>query len=118
MTRILLAAALAVAIPLGAATAAGPFDGQYTGGSPGTGGRFGCPATIATISIVDGKIAGKYTSATSTFPISGSVAPDGAVTGKWAGNPFTGKFTGGHFAGEYNSKECGTGRPIAFDKGG
>jgi hypothetical protein len=96
----------------------GPFDGKYTGGSPGTGGRLGCPATTATISIVDGKISGNYSFRTSTYPITGTVAPDGTATGKWAAYPFTGKFAGGHFAGEYTSKECGTGRPIAFDKAG
>jgi hypothetical protein len=54
----------------------------------------------------------------STFPVSGTVEPDGTVTGKWSVYPITGKFTGTHFAGTYTSKECGTGRPIALDKAG
>ena len=118
MNRFVFTAALAIAVPFTLAHAAGPFDGNYTGGSPGTGGRLGCPPTQATVTITDGKIAGKYTSGSYSFSISGTVAPDGTVTGKWSVYPLTGKFTGGHFAGEYTSKECGTGRGIALDKSG
>jgi len=118
MRRIVIAAALAVAVPFALANAAGPFDGNYTGGSPGTGGRLGCPATIATVTIADGKITGNYKSESYTFPIRGTVAPDGTVTGKWSVYPLTGKFSGGHFAGEYSSKECGSARSVALDKSG
>ena len=118
MKAVIIAAALAAAAFAGTAYAAGPFDGQYTGGSPGTGGRLGCPATTASVSIADSKITGHYQSVGSTFPVSGTVAPDGTVTGKWSVYPITGKFTGTHFAGTYTSKECGTGRPIALDKAG
>jgi hypothetical protein len=118
MHRIVIAAAFAVALPLGLANAAGPFDGQYTGGSPGSGGRLGCPATIATATIANGKITGKYTERQFTFPITGTVAPDGTVTGKWGGIPITGKLAGGHFASSYTSKECGADRPITLDKSG
>ena len=97
--------------------AASPFDGQYTGGSPSTG-RLGCPATTATVSIVDGKIKGSYTSSSYTFPISGTVAPDGTVTGKWSVYPLTGKIIGSHFDGSVNSTECKTARPITLDKKG
>jgi len=117
MKRFVIAAAVAVALPLGLATAAGPFDGQYTGGSPGSGGRTGCSATIATVTITDGKISGKYTERNYTFPITGTVAPDGTLTGKWSVYPISGKLAGGHFASSYNSKECGE-RPIALDKAG
>ncbi|HXP74685.1 MAG TPA: hypothetical protein VN823_11115 [Stellaceae bacterium] len=117
MKRIVIAAALAVAVPLGLANAAGPFDGTYTGGSPPMG-RQGCPASDATVTITDGKITGKYKISSYTFPISGTVAPDGTVTGKWSVYPLTGKIAGGHFAGSYNSKECKGDRPINLDKTG
>ena len=118
MNRIIITAALAIAMPFAVANAAGPFDGNYAGGSPGTGGRLGCPATQATVAVKDGKISGNYKSNISSFTISGTVAADGTVTGRWSVYPLTGKFTGGHFAGEYSSKECGTGRPVALDKSG
>jgi hypothetical protein len=118
MKSVIFAVAMAAAIPLAAANAAGPFDGNYTGGSPAAGGRNGCAATIATVSISEGKITGKYTERNYTFNISGTVAPDGSVTGRWSSNPFTGKFSGGHFAGSYSSKECGAQRPIELNKAG
>lgn len=117
MKRTVISAAM-IAVPFALAGAAGPFDGQYTGGSPAAGGRNGCAATIATVSITDGKITGKYTERNYTFTISGTVAADGTVAGRWSSNPFTGKFSGGHFAGSYSSKECGAQRPIELNKGG
>jgi|SRR5689334_6757685 len=118
MNRIAIIAAFAIAMPLAVANAAGPFDGSYTGGSPASGGRTGCAATIATASIANGKITGKYTERNYTFTITGTVAADGTVTARWGGNPLTGKFAGTHFAGTYNSKECGGPREVALDKSG
>jgi hypothetical protein len=117
MKRIVIAAAFAVALPLGLASAAGPFDGQYTGGSPPMG-RMGCPASTATVTITDGKITGNYKIAAYTFPVSGTVAPDGTVTGKWSAYPLTGKISGSHFEGSYTSTECHGARPISLDKNG
>ena len=117
MTRIVFAAALAVAVPFGLASAAGPFDGQYTGGSPSMG-RQGCPASNATVAIADNKITGNYKVSSYTFPVTGTVAPDGTVTGKWSVYPLTGKITGAHFEGSYTSQECHGARPISLEKGG
>ncbi|GEM_PF-2990903 len=117
MKPIVFAAALAVVVPLASVQAAGPFDGQYKGGSPAMG-RMGCPNTDATVTVADGKLTGKFMEKTFTFNITGTVAPDGTVTGKWAAYPFTGKFNGTHFAGSYNSKECKGDRPITLDKSG
>ncbi len=117
MKRIVVAVALAAAVPFTLAHAAGPFDGQYMGGSPAMG-RMGCPSTDATVTVADGKLTGKFMEKTFTFNVTGTVAPDGTVTGKWAAYPFTGKFTGTHFAGSYNSKECKGERPITLDKAG
>jgi hypothetical protein len=119
MKRIVIAAAFAVALPLGLASAAGPFDGQYTGGAPATGARgAACPIITGTVSVVDGKLSGKFSESRYTFNMTGTVSPDGTMTGKWAAYPMTGKFTGGHFEGTYNSKECGTERRITLDKAG
>ena len=116
MKRIIIAA-LGVAVPMFAAVAAGPFDGQYTGGSAAVGRT--CPTTNGTVSVVDGKLTGKFAESRYTFTMIGTVAPDGTMTGKWAGSyPVTGKFTAGHFDGTYASKECGSERRISLDKSG
>ena len=117
MKAIIMAAMLVVTAFAGSAYAAGPFDGQYTGGSPWTG-RQVCPATNATVTVADGKITGKYAASSYTFPVSGTVAPDGTVTGKWSVYPLTGKITGAHFEGSYTSQECHGARPISLNKGG
>jgi hypothetical protein len=117
MNRIVIIAALAITVPFAVANAAGPFDGTYAGGSPAMG-RMGCSATTATVTITDGKISGKYEISKYTYSISGTVAADGTVTGKWAAYPLTGKISGGHFAGSYTSKECNGARPVELNKTG
>ena len=118
MKRIVIVAALAAAMPFAVASAAGPFDGQYTGGSPRVRGATVCPVSSGTVTVVDGKLTGKFTESRFTFTMTGTVAPDGTVTGKFSAYPMKGKFTAGHFEGSYDSKECGTERPITLDKAG
>lgn len=117
MKALIIAAALAVALPMGLAQAAGPFDGTYTGGSAAVGRT--CPTTNGTATVADGKVSGKFSESRYTFSLTGTVAPDGTMTGKWAGAyPVNGKFAGGHFEGTYASKECGSERRISLDKSG
>lgn len=73
---------------------------------------------VATITVKDGQITGQYIQKAYTFPVTGTVAPDGTASGNWNKNHLTGKFTGTHFAGTYDSKECGAGRPVSLDKAG
>lgn len=118
MKRLTVIAVFAAAVPF-AVAAAGPFDGQYTGGSPATGARgASCPPTTGTVTVVNGNLTGKFSESKYTFTLTGTVAPDGTMTGKWGPYPVTGKFTGGHFEGTYSSKICGTERPIKLDKAG
>ena len=120
MKRYAMAPALVLAVLValsGAAYAAGPFDGQYTGGSPAMG-RMGCPATNATVTVTGDKLSGKYEISKYSYAITGMVAPDGTVTGKWAAYPFTGKIAGGQLTGSYTSKECGGARPVELNKSG
>lgn len=118
MRRTVLAAVLAVAaLPIGLAAAAGPFDGQYKGGAPAMRGT-NCVASQSTVSITDGKVAGTVQVAKFTYQISGTVAADGTVTGKWGAYPFSAKITGAYMAGSFDSKECGGPRPISMDKVG
>ncbi len=114
--RVSIIAAFAVAAPLALAHAAGPFDGQYKGGSPAVGRK--CPATEAQGTVKDGKLEGKYQFNKYSFGFGGTVAPDGTVTGKWGADALTGRFAGGHFTGTYMSKECGADRPVTLDKTG
>ena len=119
MRGMLIAAAVLVVAQLGAAQAVGPFDGQWKGGSPvggSTSSGRGCPATDASVTIVDGKITGTYSFSKYTYNIVGTVKPDGSTSGKWSVYPFTGTFSGPHFTGVYSSKECGTDRAIVLDK--
>lgn len=121
MKRFVIAAVLAVALPVGFASAAGPFDGKYTGSAPpvNINRGHGCPAAAATITVADGKMTGSYTDGIHTFPVNAAIAADGTVTGKWSAYPLTGKFTGTHFEGSYTSHECNnTVRGITLDKTG
>jgi hypothetical protein len=117
MKGVVVAMLVGFALPVAIAAAAGPFDGTYSGGSPAVSRT--CPTTNGTVSVVDGKVNGKFAESRYTFSLTGTVAPDGTMTGKWAGSyPVTGKFTAGHFEGTYASKECGTERRISLDKSG
>jgi len=118
MKRTIIIAALAAAIPFAAATAAGPFDGEYTGQVEKVRGT--CPQTTGSATVTDGKLVGKFSESRYTFTMTGTIAADGTLTGKWAGQyPITGKFTGGHFEGTYNAALCGgVPRQITLDKKG
>ena len=121
MKRIVIAAAFAIALPVSFASAAGPFDGQYTGGAPPVrlGGNVSCKETTATVSVVNGKMTGKFTDQIHSYSINATVAADGTVSGLWAAYPLSGKFSGTHFDGTYTSKECGnTVRTISLNKSG
>jgi hypothetical protein len=121
MTRSILTGVIFATMSASLAFAAGPFDGQWKGGSP-AGGRTSsgrsCPSSIATVTITDSAISGNYQISTYTFPIKGKVAADGSVSGYWSAYPMKGKFAGSHFDGTYQSKECGVERAITLDKAG
>jgi len=117
MVQTLSLIALVSLTALAPARAAGPFDGEWSGGSPATHiGTRTCAPTTATVTVTNGKIKGKYEMVGSSASITGNVAADGSATGHWGGNPFSGKFAGGHFAGSYNSGLCGTERPFSLDR--
>jgi hypothetical protein len=117
MVRSFSVIALISLTALAAARAAGPFDGQWSGGSPAVHvGTRTCAPTTATVTVANGKMAGKYEVGISSSSIRGNVASDGSVTGHWGGNSFSGKFAGDHFSGTYNSGLCGTERPVSLDR--
>ena len=105
-------------VMMSAAAAAGPFDGEWSGGSPAghSGSSHVCVPTNATAKVVNGKLSGDYSFGKYTYKISGSIAADGTVKGRWGGNAMTGKFEGDHFSGTYNSGQCGVARKIFLDK--
>jgi len=118
MVRLLSIIALIGLTVVAPARAAGQFDGHWIGGSPsvyaGPGKK--CPATTAEATVADGKLAGKFAWENNSYPITGTIAPDGTVTGRWGGNAMTGKFAGDHFSGTYNSGLCGAERPVSLDR--
>lgn len=103
---------------MSAAGAAGSFDGEWSGGSPAgqSGTSHVCVPTNATVKVANGKLSGDYSFGKYTYKVSGSIAADGTVKGRWGGNPMTGKFEGNHFSGTYNSGQCGVDRKIFLDR--
>ncbi len=73
---------------LASALAAGPFDGQWSGGSPAAHvGTRTCAPTTATVTVTNGKMKGKYEFGSTTPSIRGNIAPDGSLTGgSWGGS--------------------------------
>lgn len=118
MVRLLSVVVLIGLTAVAPAGAAGQFDGEWEGGSPsvyaGPGKK--CVSTTAKVTVADGKMTGKFEFGSSSYPITGTITPDGSVTGHWGGNAMTGKFAGKHFAGTYNSGLCGTERPVGLDR--
>jgi hypothetical protein len=115
--RILTGAAVLM-MTVSAVQAAGSFDGEWSGGSPAgnSGSSHVCVPTNATVKVAAGKLSGDYSFGKYTYKISGTIAADGTVKGKWGGNQMTGKFEGDHFSGTYNSGQCGVDRKISLDK--
>jgi hypothetical protein len=117
MIRTFTLLAVVALFAAGAADAAGPFDGQWSGGSPGVRvGTRNCPPTDANGTVADGKLSGKFEVGSNSFKFGGPIAADGSVTGKWGDNPLTGKFSGDHFTGTYMSGLCGVERPVSLDR--
>lgn len=88
-----------------AAWAAGPFDGQWKGGSHGQAKTLSdkCSTNLdITLTIADGVVTGTATGLAS-HPITGKVTPDGAFTGTLSGGGFTGTFSGSTFNGEFQT---------------
>jgi hypothetical protein len=104
------------------AHAAGPFDGSWTGEvSSATMGRGAvCPAAVLKATVTDGKMTGHYSDGKYTFTFTGTVQPDGTLTGGLLGssNPVTGKFTQNQFAASYVSTGCeGKSRQMTMHRG-
>jgi hypothetical protein len=109
-------AAVALAIPLPLAYAAGPFDGTWSVVSPlavgsGTTANPQCPAVDLRMQIKNSQIVGSLQRAgrsvvnsqpsnaspitgSNATPVKGSVQSDGSLTAQWQGIHATGKLTG------------------------
>jgi hypothetical protein len=98
--------ALALAFSIPAALAAGPFDGQWTGGSPGFAKSLSdkCSHSLdITVTVADGVVSGQAVGGVGTYSISGKVGPDGSFTGTLAGAALTGNFSGNTFDGSFHT---------------
>ena len=101
----------ALAMPLLPAAAAGPYDGSWYVDAPAQGGwqpaqqgGGGCEPVRIPFKVTDNKISGKLArsaygtgrveSSETGIPFTGTVAPDGTISAKWATYTATGKLTG------------------------
>lgn len=97
-------------LAVGAARAAGPFDGDWKGSGSADG--IGCHDNDFTLTVTNGTVTGVLARqrTSNTFPIQGTVAADGAFAGRIIGEtgtlPMRGKFTGTSFAGGFHFKDC------------
>jgi hypothetical protein len=101
MAVSLVALSLAVS-----ALAAGPFDGQWKGGSPAMTKLINdkCIHSLdITITIADGAVSGVAHGGYGDHPISGKVGPDGSFRGELSGGLFTGTFSNGGFTGSFHT---------------
>ncbi|HWE73016.1 MAG TPA: hypothetical protein VG328_07645 [Stellaceae bacterium] len=100
MRRMIAAAAVLFLAQMGTASAAGAFDGNWSGEVVGNGPSRAC------IGAVTGTVANNVLHGTMTIgkfapsAVGGTIAPDGAytspggrITGKFEGNSFTGSFS-------------------------
>ena len=129
MYRIMSVAALALAagaLPLGAAVAAGPYDGTWVVDAPQAGGAgaqegaepTGCEPLRLEFQVQDNRITGSlkrspYGGARVTpgtgpgsAPITGTVGPDGTINAQWQQYKATGRLSGDHAEVRWNG-QCG-----------
>ena len=99
MKRLVILSLAALAVPLGAAVAAGPYDGKWSGTAVAASGGSACTATL-NVEIKDNRLKGtELLSGRSSIALSGRVAADGSFVS--SGGGFTGKFAGSSFTGTF-----------------
>jgi len=114
-TLIFAALSLASLTVIGAAIAAGPYDGQWNGHLFYN--QTKCPKGDFPVTIANNQVSGEWKGIRGTYPISGTVAPDGNFKGSIGKAPVTGKFAGDNFEGLFPPPEavCGEGH-MTFDR--
>jgi hypothetical protein len=101
MRRFVMIALLALILPLSAAQAAGPFDGNWSGEVAGTTGPIRSCIGPMKGTVADNVLHGQMTIGKfKPIEIIGTVAPDGTFNS--TGGKITGKFEGNNFVGSFS----------------
>jgi hypothetical protein len=104
-------AALAGLMTVGVAFASGPFDGQWNGHTFYNNKH--CITGDFPVTVADNKFEGVWKGIRGTYPVSGTIAPDGTVTGTVGKGRLTGKFAGDNFEGTFPPfEQCGPGHAV------
>ncbi len=109
MVRALTALAVTSLLVTVAAFAAGPFDGQWQGHT--VFGQRRCTGGDFPVTVTDNKVSGEWKGIYGTYPVSGTIAPDGTFHGTLGKGSLTGKFSGDKFEGSFPppNDRCGSG---------
>ena len=109
MRSLLVLTSVAAIAQVALALAAGPYDGQWNA-------RFSynvakCPGGNFSATVADSKLTGVYKGMYGTYPVSGTIAPDGSFSGFFGRGALTGKFSSDRFSGSFPPPEavCGAG---------
>jgi hypothetical protein len=106
MKRLLVAsiAHLLLLGQFGDASAAGPFDGKWTGSATSTIGR--CKPAIVTLTVQGRDVTGQARFEIDAPNINGTVREDGSFRATIGWQPLTGNFIEDRFEGTFKSSEC------------
>ena len=102
--RIASASHLLLFLQLGAASAAGPYDGEWTGSATSTVGR--CRPANVTLTVEGRDVTGQARFEVDAPKINGTVGEDGTFGATIGWQPLTGKFTADGFEGTFKSGDC------------
>ena len=99
MKHLVVLSLAALAVPLGVAVAAGPYDGKWSGTAVAASGGPSCSAKLD-VEIRNNNLKGtELLGGRSRIALAGLVAADGSFVS--SGRGFTGKFSGSSFTGTF-----------------
>jgi hypothetical protein len=103
--RIVAAVAfLLLLLQFGAAGAAGPYDGEWSGTATSTGDR--CKRAVVNLIVEGHVVQGQAKFDSDTSSINGSVTPSGAVGATIGFQFLKGQFSGTEFEGSFKFSDC------------
>jgi hypothetical protein len=85
-------------------SAAGPYDGEWTGIATPSGAR--CKRAVVTLTVKGRDVSGEARFERDAPKINGTVVADGAVGATIGFQPLWGRFTGDEFEGTFTSFDC------------
>lgn len=91
-------------LPLGDSSAAGPYDGQWTGTATATRGR--CRPAVVTLTVAGRVVTGQARFEADAQSINGTVYEDGTFGATLGFQHLTGKFVRDEFEGTFTRSDC------------